>query len=114
MKRFLQRFFSWQVIIYSTLIPLLALLCSLLVIEFRPFALFIGLIVSFVHLISFFWIWREYMYGTENFDSDDSYAPSGMSKGFFMFGSFIVLSLLSLAMIIIQKEGSLSVIFNDV
>ena len=59
------------------------------------------------------WLIRESMYGTENFSSEDSYAPSGTAKGFAMLGVFILLLLMSLAVTIIQLEGSLDVIFND-
>lgn len=47
------------------------------------------------------------MYGNADFDSEDSYAPSGISKSYFMLGSFVLLLLTCLAFTIISIEGSL-------
>lgn len=52
------------------------------------------------------------MYSGVDYDSDDAYIPSGMSKSYYMLASFLVLFALSLAVTIIQREGSLDVIFN--
>lgn len=55
------------------------------------------------------WLWRDYVYGGADFDSEHTYAPSGMAKSFYMLVSFIALLGLSLTVTIIDiEQGCLS------
>lgn len=112
MKRFSRIFFSWKLIVSSTVVVAALVLCSVAFTGLRPFALFFGFALGIIHLMISAGLWRAYMYSGVDYDSDDAYIPSGMSKSYYMLASFLVLFALSLAVTIIQREGSLDVIFN--
>lgn len=112
MKRFSRIFFSWKLIISSTIVVAVFVLCSVAFTGLRPFALFFGFTLGIIHMMVSVGLWRAYVYSGVDYDSDDAYIPSGMSKSYYMLASFIVLWTVSLALTIIQQEGSLDVIFN--
>lgn len=68
-----------------------------------------GCIPAFLHFVLSGWLWRDYVYGGADFDSEHTYAPSGMAKSFYMLVSFIALLGLSLTVTIIDiEQGCLS------
>lgn len=90
------------------------LVASIFAVWLRPFALPVGFMASLLHFVLSVWLLRDYMYGGADFDSEYSYAPSGLAKSFFMLGSFIVLLALSLIVSIISiEQGCLSSLQNE-
>lgn len=107
MRRIWQAVYSWKLIVSTTLVSMTLLLLSIALSELKLVALILGWIAAFAHFGFSIWLWRDYMYGNADFDSEDSYAPSGISKSYFMLGSFALLLLTCLAVTIISIEGSL-------
>lgn len=80
------------------------LIASIFAVGLRPFALPVGFMASLLHFVLSGWLWRDYMYGGADFDSEDAYAPNGLAKSFYMIASFIALLALSITVTIIGIE----------
>lgn len=77
---------------------------SIYLIWLRSYSIPLGFAAALLHFSLSTWLWRDYAYGEADFDSGDSYAPSGLTKSMYLLGSFVVLLLASLAVAIIDVE----------
>lgn len=85
------------------------LIVSIFAVGLRSYALPVGFAATLLHFLLSGWLWRDYTYGGADFDSEYTYAPSGLAKCFYLLGSFIVLLAISLAVTIIDiEQGCLS------
>lgn len=113
-EAFARWFYSWKLILGTTGISLMLLAPSIYFVWLRSYSIPLGFTAALLHMSLSTWLWRDYMYGEADFDSDDSYAPSGLTKSMYMLGSFIVLLLASLAVAIIDVEqGCLSLLQKE-
>lgn len=83
------------------------MLVSIPVAGLRGYASFLGFAAALLHFVLSGWLWRDYMYNDADFDSEDSYAPSGLAKSMFMLASFIVLLAGSVlvSILIVEQNG---------
>ena len=104
MTNFARSFYSWKLILLTTGVSALMLVVSIFAVGLRSLALPVGFMASLLHFVLSTWLWRDYVYGGADFESEYSYAPSGLAKSFYMLGSFIALLALSLAVTIVDIE----------
>jgi hypothetical protein len=90
MKTLVRRLTSWQALL-GTAGPVLALLClSVWVVELRPISIVAAFALAFAHFIGSGFLWRMYVDGGADYDSEDAWVPGGLSKSMFMLAGFIV------------------------
>lgn len=104
MRAFARAFYSWKAILFTTGTGSVLLVASIYVVGIRSYSIPIGFAAALPHFVLSGWLWRDYMYNDADFDSDDSYAPAGLTKSMYMLGSFIVLLGLWLAVAIVDVE----------
>ena len=104
MYRFVRAFFSWKTILLTTGISVVMLASSILSVGLRSYALPVGFAAALLHFMLSTWLWRDFVYGGADFDSEYSYAPSGVPKSWYMLVSFIFLLALTLGIAILDVE----------
>lgn len=96
--------YSWKTILLTAAISAMALIASIFAVGLRSYALPVGFMAAILHFVLSGWLWRDYLYGGADFESEHTYAPSGLAKSWCMLASFLGLLALSLTVTIIDIE----------
>ncbi|WP_417234381.1 hypothetical protein [Arthrobacter sp.] len=79
MRAFARAFYSWKAILFTTSVGLAFLIATIYEVGIRSYSIPIGFAVAILHFVLSGWLWRDYVYGDADFDSNDSYAPAGLT-----------------------------------